>query len=101
MLPQDFLTKIEQTQSAAELCGEINVLDAIHCVTRALNNTNESTIQKYFRVAGFPCSDPDTIDSSTDDNDDNDDDNVPLSELAKQLQLSPNRDPCFDDSIPT
>lgn len=71
------------------------------CVTRALNNTNESTIQKYFRVAGFSFSDPDTVDSTTDDNDDNDDDNVPLSELAKQLELSLNIDPCFDDSIPT
>lgn len=84
------LTKIDETQSAAELCGEINVY-----------NTNESTIQKYFRVAGFSFSDPDTVDSTTDDNDDNDDDNVPLSELAKQLELSLNIDPCFDDSIPT
>ncbi|VDI83581.1 Hypothetical predicted protein, partial [Mytilus galloprovincialis] len=58
-----------------------------------------NTTSKCFRVAGFPSSDPDTVDSTADDDDDDDD--VPLSELARQLNLSPNIDPCFDDSLPT
>ncbi|CAG2205244.1 unnamed protein product [Mytilus edulis] len=41
LMISSLLTKIDQTQSASELCREINVLDAIYWVTRAWNNTKE------------------------------------------------------------
>ena len=70
-------TKIDQTQTAAQLCKELTVPYAIHWVSRAWNNTQDSTIQKCFRLAGFPTSDPPTEDDENDADDD-----VPLSELA-------------------
>lgn len=90
------LAKIEQINSASELCREISVLDAIYWVSKAWNNTKESTIQKCFKLAGFPLQD----ELNTDD-DNYDDDDIPLNQLANQLRLTPNMDPCFDDSIPT
>lgn len=75
------LTKTDQTQSAAELCREMTVLDTLQWITLAWIKTKESTIQKCFALAGFPNMTADPTDNTTY----NDDDDIPLSELAKKL----------------
>lgn len=50
---KSLLGKIEQTESASELCKEISILDAIYWISKAWNDTKDSTIVKCFRLAGF------------------------------------------------
>ena len=89
------LTKIDNSDSATELCRQISVLDAIHWITRAWNDTKDTTIVKCFNLAGFTTPNPDDDNAGEDDDDD-----VPLQQLARELRLS-NADPCFDDHLPT
>ena len=49
-----FLSKIDKCKTSSELTKNVNVLDAIHWIKKAWDETKESTIQSCFCKAGFP-----------------------------------------------
>ena len=90
------LTKIDNTNSATELCCQINILDAIRWITRSWDNTKDTTIRKCFALAGF--SPTDNFEDTTTEEEDDFNDNVPLNQVAREFKLS-NDDLCFNDNL--
>ncbi|XP_062599444.1 tigger transposable element-derived protein 6-like [Saccostrea cucullata] len=100
LMIKSLITKIDQTQSATELCKEISILDAIYWISRAWKDTKDSTIQKCFKLAGFPS--PDQKDQEDPSISEDEDDDIPLIQLARQLRELPSDfDSNFDGSVPT
>lgn len=101
LMIKSLLSKIEQTESASELCKEISILDAIYWISKAWNDTKDSTIVKCFRLAGFSTDNNNDVPDETEDEDDEEDD-IPLIQLARQLRELPQEyDFNFDATIPT
>jgi len=76
-----FLSRIERSESATQLCKSITVLDAVYWINNAWNETSQVSIVKCFRGSGFPANDPE-IQS---DDDFTDDDLVPLANLFPSI----------------
>lgn len=77
---KSLVAKIDQVESVSELCKEINVLDAVHWISKSWKETRVDTISKCFVSSGFPVTTD--INSHESDSDDEDDD-IPLNQLAK------------------
>lgn len=79
---KSFLSKIEQTESASELCIDISILGAIYLMSKAWNDTKDSTIEKYFRLARFSTDNNSDVHNKTDETEeDADEDDIPLIHL--------------------
>lgn len=100
---KSFLSKIEQTESASELCKDISILGAIYLMSKAWNDTKDSTIEKYFRLARFSTDNNSDVPNKTDETEEDvDEDDIPLIHLFRQLRKLPHEyDFIFDATIPT
>jgi hypothetical protein len=77
---KSLVTRIEQFDSVAELCKEINVLDALNWINESWKETRIEKVSKCFKSSGFPISSE--VNSADSDSEDADDD-IPLNQLAK------------------
>lgn len=103
LMIKSFLSKIEQTESASELCKDISILGAIYLMSKAWNDTKDSTIEKCFRLARFSTDNNSDVPNKTDETEEGvDEDDIPLIHLFRQLRQLPHEyDFIFDATIPT
>lgn len=102
LMIKSLLSKIEQTESASELCKDISILGVIYWISKAWNDTKNITIEKCFRLAGFSTDNNNVASYETDETEDDDEDDIPLIQLARQLRELPQEyDFNFDATIPT
>ena len=74
---KSLVTRIEQFDSVAELCKEINVLDVVHWISKSWKETRIETLSKCFKLSEFPIS------SEVNSTESDADDDIPLIQLAK------------------
>lgn len=113
-LLKHLLTKIDSSNSASQLCKEINVLKAIHWIAKSWNETKQTTIESCFKNAGFPVCASVTEGAELNDDPEDDiplsqlvdrDDEIPLMDLMKQLKSRDSEvnveNIDLDDNLPT
>jgi hypothetical protein len=74
---KSLVAKIKQVDSVTELCKEINVLDAVHWISKSWKETRIETLSKCFKLSEFPIS------SEVNSTESDADDDIPLIQLAK------------------
>lgn len=72
-------------------------------MSKAWNDTKDSTIEKYFRLARFSTDNNSDVPNKTDETEEDvDEDDIPLIHLYRQLRKLPHEyDFIFDATIPT
>ncbi|XP_062570271.1 tigger transposable element-derived protein 6-like [Saccostrea cucullata] len=78
------LSKMDTCKTAAELTRNVSVLDAIHWINKAWDETKQTTIESCFRDAGFPVETTESLSSEISD----DDDDLPLSILKTKYEMA-------------
>ena len=83
LMLQSLLSKMDNADSAPELCKQISLLDAITWTVKAWETVKPETIVKCFAGVGFFNSEYSDSDMEFEDDD------VPLIELVRQFQCTP------------